>query len=249
MSQNRRTQNYQPASNRPMAVRKSDQLPAKKKSGCAGIFAVMFLLVVVLMVVLLVSGKISSPFDEKITPPAENLSTSTINYFITPPGYVETTPTASQVISTPSKTPLPTETVIPTKTATARAMAFVSQLVGTFPHTMFYSQYQCEDYLIIGGEVWDLRESPLKGLTVRLSGTYGGGSVDMSSKSGEINVFGQSAFGFILDNQQIKSNSLSLQLFDENGQALSAKVNLSISGECDGNLVLVNFKQVQDFGD
>lgn len=249
MSQNRRTQNYQPASNRPMAVRKSDQLPAKKKNGCAGIFAVLFLLVVVLMVVLLVSGKISSPFDEKITPPAESLSTSTINYFITPPGYVEITPTASQVISTPSKTPLPTEVIIPTKTATPRAMAFVSQLVGTFPHTMFYNQYQCEDYLIIGGEVWDLRESPLKGLTVRLSGTYGGGSVDMSSKSGEINVFGQSAFGFILDNQQIKSNSLSLQLFDENGQALSAKVSLSISGECDGNLVLVNFKQVQDFGD
>ena len=248
MNQNRRAQNYQPASNRPMAVRKSDQAPPKKKSGCSGIFAAVFLLAVVLGVVLLVSGKIPPPFDEKITPPAENLSTSTINYFITPPGYEDTTPTASLVVIAPSETPLPTEVVIPTKTATPRAMAFVSQLVGSFPHTMFYSQYQCEDYLIIGGEVWDLRESPLKGLTVKLSGTYGGGSVDMSSNSGDINVFGQSAFGFILDNQQIKSNSLSLQLFDEDGQALSAKVSLAISGECDGNLVLVNFKQVQDFG-
>ena len=248
MSQNRRTQNYQPASNRPMAVRKSDQLPPKKKSGCGGVLAALFLIALVLVVVLLVSGKISSPFDEKITPPAENLSTSTINYFITPPGYEETTPTSTQAIATPSKTPLPTEVIIPTKTATPRAMAFVSQLVGSFPHTMFYSQYQCEDYLIIGGEVWDLRESPLKGLTIKLSGTYGSGSVDMSSESGDINVFGQSSFGFILDNQQIKSNSLSLQLFDEDGQALSAKVSLAISGECDGNLVLVNFKQVQDFG-
>lgn len=248
MNQNRRTQNYQPASNRPMAVRKSDQLPPKKKSGCGGILVALFLIALVLVVVLLVSGKISIPFDEKITPPAENLSTSTINYFITPPGYEETSPASTQVISNPSKTPLPTEVVIPTKTATPQAMAFVSQLVGSFPHTMFYSQYKCEDYLIIGGEVWDLRESPLKGLTVKLSGTYGGGSVDMSSQSGDINVFGQSAFGFILDNQQIKSNSLSLQLFDEDGQALSAKVSLAISGECDGNLVLVNFKQVQDFG-
>ena len=249
MNQNRRTQNYQPASKRPMAVRKSDELPPKKKSGCGGILAVLFLIAVVLVVVLLVSGKIPSPFEEQITPPAENLSTSTINYFITPQGYEETTPTSTQAIATPTETPLPTKVVIPTKTATPRAMAFVSQLVGTFPHTMFYSQYKCEDYLFIGGEVWDLRESPLKGLTVKLSGTYGGGTVDMSSISGEITVFGQSAFGFILDNQQIKSNSLSLQLFDEDGQALSAKVGLSISGECDGNLVLVNFKQVQDFGD
>ena len=249
MNQNRRSQNYQQASKRPMAVRKSDELPPKKKSGCGGFLAVLFLLLVVLMVVLLVTGKISSPFDEQITPPAENLSTSTINYFITPPGYEETTPTSTQEPVSPTETSLPTEVIIPTKTATPQAMAFVSQLVGTFPHTMFYSQYKCEDYLIIGGEIWDLRESPLKGLTVKLSGTYGGGSVDMSSQSGEISVFGQSAFGFILDNQQIKSNSLFLQLFDEDGQALSAKVSLSISGECDGNLVLVNFKQVQDFGD
>ena len=132
MNQNRRTQNYQTGSNRPMAVRKSDELPPKKKSGCGGILAVLFLIAVVLVVVLLVTGKIPSPFDEQITPPAENLSTSTMNYFITPQGYEESTPTATQVSITPSETPLPTKVVIPTKTATPRAMAFVSQLVGTF---------------------------------------------------------------------------------------------------------------------
>ena len=94
--------------------------------------------------------------------------------------------------------------------------------------------------------MWDLRESPLKGLIVKLTGSYGGGMVELSSESGEVEIYGQSGYGFVIDNKQIKSDTLYIQLFDAQGNPLSAKVNLSISGECDGNLLLVNYKQVRE---
>ena len=46
------------------------------------------------------------------------------------------------------------------------------------PHKLFHPQYACEDYLFIGGQVWDLQDAPITGLVVHLSGSYGGASVD-----------------------------------------------------------------------
>jgi len=151
------------------------------------------------------------------------------------------------MILIPTDTPVPTQTPQPTQTSTPWSAAFVIR--GTpeaFPHTLLYDRYACEEYLFIGGEVWDLRESPLKGMIVKLTGTYGNGVVDLSSESGEVTVYGQSAYGFVLENQQIKTDSLYIQLFDPAGNPLSARVKLSISGNCDGNLLLVNYKQVQE---
>ncbi len=246
MSQDRRTPNQQPYSTRPMAVRRTE--PEPKKSGCSGAGAVVFLFAVIAVVVLMLTGVIPSPFEAQITIPVELTQVdSTPDYLKTPIGVETETSTTEQVVLIPSNTPLPTQTVPPTPTSTPWSAAFVIR--GTpeaFPHTLLYDRYACEEYLFIGGEVWDLRESPLKGLIVKLTGTYGGGVVDLSSESGEVDVYGQSGYGFVIDNKQIQTNSLYIQLFDPQGNPLSAKVNLSISGDCDGNLLLVNYKQVQE---
>lgn len=243
MSQDRRTSNQQPNSTRPMAVRRTE--PEPKKTGCSSAGAVVFLFAVIAVVVLMLTGVIPSPFEAQITIPAE--VDSTPDNVKTPINFETETVTQEQVILIPSNTPAPTHTVPPTPTSTPWSAAFVIR--GTpeaFPHTLLYDRYTCEEYLFIGGEVWDLRESPLKGLTVKLTGTYGGDAVDISSESGELEIYGQSGYGFVLDNLQVKTDSLYIQLFDALGNPLSAKVKLNISGECDGNLLLVNYKQVQE---
>ena len=246
MSQDRRTSNQQPYATRPMAERRTE--PEPKKSGCSGVGAVVFLFAVIAAVVLMLTGVIPSPFEAQITIPVEVTQVdSTPDYYKTPAGLETATAVIEQVILIPSNTPAPTQTVPPTPTSTPWSAAFVIR--GTpedFPHTLLYDRYACEEYLFIGGEVWDLRESPLKGLTVKLTGSYGGGVVELSSESGDVGVYGQSGYGFVIDNKQIKSDTLYIQLFDAQGNPLSAKVKLSISGECDGNLLLVNYKQVQE---
>ena len=246
MSQDRRTPSQKPYSTRPMAVRRTE--PEPKKSGCSGAGAVLFLFAVIAVVVLMLTGVIPSPLEAQITIPVEvTQGDSTPENFETPIGLETITATTEQVILIPSNTPAPTHTVPPTSTSTPWSAAFVIR--GTpeaFPHTLLYDRYTCEDYLFIGGEVWDLRESALKGLIVKLTGTYGGGVVDLSSESGEVDIYGESGYGFVIDNKQIKTDSLYIQLFDAQGNPLSAKVKLNISGECDGNLLLVNYKQVQE---
>lgn len=246
MSQDRRNSSQPPYSTRPMAVRRTE--PEPKNSGCSGVGAVIFLFAVIAAVVLMLTGVIPSPFEAQITIPVEvTQGNTTPDYVKTPVGFETAPAETEQVILIPSDSPAPTQTVQPTPTSTPWSAAFVIR--GTpeaFPHTLLYSRYTCEEYLFIGGEVWDLRESALKGLTVKLTGTYGGGVVDLSSTSGEEEIYGQSGYGFVIDNKQIKTDTLYIQLFDELGNPLSAKVKLSISGDCAGNLLLVNYKQVQE---
>ena len=250
MSQNSRSTNRQPAATRPMAVRRTE--PEPQKTGCGSAGAVVFLFAVIGVVVLILAGVIPSPFEAQITPPAQiTNSVSTPNYFKTPVGFgTELATATNQIVLIPTNTQVPTQTLPPTPTSTPWSAAFVIR--GTpeaFPHTLLYNRYECEEYFFIGGEVWDLREAPLKGLIVKLTGTYGGGVVDLSSESGEFDIYGQSGYGFVLDNLQIRSDTLYIQLFDPEGNPLSAKVKLTISGECDGNLLLVNYKQVQEIPD
>lgn len=146
---------------------------------------------------------------------------------------------------TATQTPLPTLTHTPTPTE--KPMPFV--IKGTpkgYPNSMLFPQYDCEEYLFIGGEILDLRDAPILGLTVRLGGTYGGSQVDLTSESGDVSVYGESGFGFVLENQRIRESGLTIQLFDANGEALSAQTYLSITGNCDSNLVIVNYKQVRE---
>lgn len=252
MSQDRRGAPRQPAPNRPMAVRRVDT--PKKKSGCGGFGAAMFVFIILGVVLLMLTGVIPSPFDPQVTPPPQIDSSSTPIFFINPPIVNSPEPSSTHpftpdiVVATEELTELPptaTEPLI--ATATARSMPYV--LRGTpegYPNALLHPQYDCEEFLFIGGEVWDLREAPVLGLTVRLTGTYGGELVDFTSESGDVELYGRSGFEFVMENKQIVENDLSIQLLDGNGQALSAPVKLSITGECDANLLIVNYKQVQD---
>ena len=229
---------------RPMAVPIE---PPKKSAGCGSIGAGVLLLLLVLVVLLMLLGILPNPLEAKPTAtnlPAGLTSEPSPNVEMTPTW--SATPTQTQTLEpTATHTPEPTSTYTPTPTE--KPMPFV--IKGTpegYPNSMFFPQYDCEEYLFIGGEVLDLREAPVFDLTIKLGGTYGGSLVDLTSLSGEVTVYGESGFGFVIENQRIRESDLTIQLFDANGEALSALTYLSITGNCDSNLLLVNYKQVRE---
>ncbi len=221
----------------------------KKSTGCGSIGVGVLLLALVLVVLLLMMGILPNPLEAQptatnglvvITNEPTSITQITATYSATVP------PTQTQTLEpTATFTPEPTLTFTPTPTE--KPMPFV--IKGTpegYPNAMLFPQYDCEEYLFIGGEILDLREAPVLGLTVKLGGTYGGSLVDQTSVSGEMTVYGESGFGFVIDNQRIRESGITIQLFDENGEALSALTYLSITGNCDSNLVIVNYKQVRE---
>ena len=221
----------------------------KKSTGCGSIGVGVLLLALVLVVLLMMMGILPNPLEAQptatnglvvITNEPTSITQITATYSATVP------PTQTQTLEpTATFTPEPTLTFTPTPTE--KPMPFV--IKGTpegYPNAMLFPQYDCEEYLFIGGEILDLREAPVLGLTVKLGGTYGGSLVDQTSVSGEMTVYGESGFGFVIDNQRIRESGITIQLFDENGEALSALTYLSITGNCDSNLVIVNYKQVRE---
>lgn len=231
---------------RPMAV---PMEPPKKSAGCGGIGAGVLLLALVLLVLLMLLGILPNPLDSRPTAtslPAGFTIEPSMASEMTPAWSASPTSTQTQTLQpTASKTSAPTLTFTPTPTE--KPMPFV--IKGTpsgYPNAMLFPQYSCEEYLFIGGEILDLREAPIYGLTVKLGGTYAGNLVDLTSVSGDMAVYGKSGFGFVIDNQRIRESGITIQLFDENGEALSALTYLSITGNCDSNLLIVNFKQVRE---
>ena len=229
---------------RPMAVPVEQP---KKSTGCGSIAAGVFLLVLVLVVLLMLLGILPNPLEPKPTAtnqPAGPTTAPTIMTGITLTQSATPTQTRTAV---PTDTPTPEPTLTHTPTPTEKPMPFVIKgMPKGYPNSLLFPQYACEEYLFIGGEILDLRDAPVYDLSVKLGGTYGGGLVDETSISGDVTVYGQSGFGFVLDNQRVRESNITIQLFDANGEALSALTYLSITGNCDSNLLIVNYKQVRE---
>ena len=221
----------------------------KKSSGCGSIGAGILLLALVLLVLLMLLGILPNPLETEPTAtslPGMPTNEPSITSEVTVAQSATSTATLTQTLE-PTATLTPEPTLTHTPTPTEKPMPFVVK--GTpngYPNSMLFPQYSCEEYLFIGGEILDLREAPILGLTVRLGGTYGGSLVDMTSVSGDMSVYGESGFGFVIENQRIRESGITIQLFDENGEPLSSLIYLSITGNCDSNLVIVNYKQVRE---
>jgi hypothetical protein len=227
------------ASITPMAKRKR-----KPPIGITG----AILLMIVILLVLLGALDILPPLF-RAAPVVNPTETPTPSATVTTPAQATFTRTAPPT-QTPSPTVTATLTATPspsaTPTPTKKPMPFVMR--GTpqaLPHKLFHPQYACEDYLFIGGQVWDLQDAPITGLVVHLSGSYGGASVDLDAETGSAPVYGPSGYEFALINQQIAEDQLFIELRNTEGKPLSEPTFLTISPECDSNLIIVNYKQVR----
>jgi hypothetical protein len=221
----------------------------RKRKPRIGITGAILLMIVILLVLLGALDILPPLF--RAAPVVHPTETPTPSLTVTSPApaTLTHTPRPSQTPSplptataTLTATPLPSATSTPTK----KPMPFVMR--GTpqaLTHKLFHPQYACEDYLFIGGQVWDLQDAPITGLVVHLSGSYGGASVDLDSKTGSALVYGPSGYEFALENKQIAEDQLFIALRNIEGELLSEPTFLTISPECDSNLIIVNYKQVR----
>jgi hypothetical protein len=144
----------------------------------------------------------------------------------------------------PSATATVTQTA--TATATPEPMPFI--LFGdpdTIASTIFYPSSDCK-WLFIGGQVVDLKNEPVLGLTLRLFGELGGVAIDQQVVSGSTETYGESGFEFRLEGLVVtSSDSLFLQLVDTNGLPLSNAYGLQTYEDCQKNMLIIKFQQVR----
>ena len=103
------------------------------------------------------------------------------------------------------------------------------------------------DWMGVAGRVFDLQNRPVKGIRVALTGYLGMNRVELLSLSGTALQYGPSGYEFTLANAPTASTGrLSIQLFDQSDLPLSPKIVFDTYAECESNLILIDFKQVDE---
>ena len=207
-----------------------------KKVGFGGIFFTLLILGGIVWLLMLIFGW--GPYR-----PAEGTVTPTLTGSV---------PNNSQVVLTPTETQIPTstmtQTVAPTVTQTPTLEPLPFTLFGepeTWSSDLLRPQLGC-DWLVIAGQVWDLKGEPVTGLTLHLYGELAGYSIDKYMITGSATTYGESGYEFVLEGLVVDSTySLYIQLVDTNGLALSHPYAIQTYEDCQQNLILVNFKQVR----
>jgi predicted heme/steroid binding protein len=186
-------------------------------------------------------------------PPTLGYPTTTNTPNITlPPTWTPTftdTPTPS---ITPSPTPSPTATETPTLTPNVETPVvsptgapFAVQSGSNILVTNFANDDGCS-WMGVAGQVFDLSKAPYVGATVHLEGQLAGQLVKIDTLTGSAPRIGPAGYVFDLSDHPIASTgTLWIQLKDTAGLALSAKVNLNTSDQCDKNMVFINWNQVR----
>jgi hypothetical protein len=110
----------------------------------------------------------------------------------------------------------------------------------------FHTDTSCS-WMGAGGRVYDLANTPLKGLVLRLGGNVNGVELEEQFRlSGMDPIYGPSGFEFTLSNTLLQTvQSYWIQLEDQAGLPLANKVYFDTFVDCKRNLILINFKQLQ----
>jgi hypothetical protein len=171
-----------------------------------------------------------------------------------------TTPTAVKTLTpsftptktltpTPIKTATPTKTLTPTKTATpvntSTPMPYTLQVeapvyIKNFVHT----DAGC-NWMGVAGQVFDTNGDPVLNLVLVATGTLNGKSLNLTAVTGipEADVYGPGGYEIQLTDKALASSqSLSIQVYDLQGNALSKAYIFDTYADCTRNLAIINFK-------
>ena len=197
-------------------------------------------------------------FQPAALPTLYQTPTSTPTIILQPPTW---TPTLT-IQPSPTRTKAPTWTVVsalisPTITLTPAAApivvpatiattampasADITYLAGSTKHP----DLACK-WMGVGGTVMDVNNKPLVNQTVQLGGTLNGQAVTGLVLSGNNPAYGTSGFEIKLADSAVNSSqTLWIQLFDNNGKALTDKTYFDTYNDCQKNLVMIVFKLSQ----
>lgn len=162
------------------------------------------------------------------------------------------TPTRS---STPTRTATPTRTSTPTKTATPTITLTPTQTSTPLPYTLqveapvyiknfVHTDAGC-DWMGVAGQVFDANGDPVLNLVLVATGTLNGKSLNLTAVTGipEADVYGPGGYEIQLADETLASSqSLRIQVYDLQGNALSEAFVFDTYADCTKNLAIINFK-------
>lgn len=164
-------------------------------------------------------------------------------------GRATRTPTASPAPSlTPTRTLVPTETPTPGPSPTRTVYSLypfklMDDHINYIAANTFPNHDVCRIW--VAGRVYDLSNSPVVGMVVRLGG-YLEGSKSVDSLTGTATDYGPSGYEILVS--EVPANStgdLWVQLFGQGDIPMSARVYFDTFDDCSRNLILINFEQVR----
>lgn len=157
----------------------------------------------------------------------------------------------------PTSTPLPTGTPVSLPTETPFPLFTASPTPGGMPYVLsqgspsalssltFHADQQC-NWMGVAGQVFNKTGAPVTGVIVKSGGYLNGKVIDVMSLSGVAQQYGQAGYELPLgDKPSTAKQSVWVQLLDQAGAPLSDRVFFDTFGECQKNLIFINFKQVR----
>ena len=98
------------------------------------------------------------------------------------------------------------------------------------------------NWLSVAGQVFDGSGNPVDNLIIDVMGTLGGDSLDYVTMTGLTTDFGPGGFEIQLADEPIASTgTLTIQVFDLEGNPLSAPISFDTLASCSQNVVIINF--------
>jgi len=150
-------------------------------------------------------------------------------------------PTLTSTIEIPSTEFPPSESVPPTPTSLSPFGFYLQPGTPVGTENIIEPQLGC-NWMGIGGQVFDINNEPIRGIVIIVGGMLEGTDVNAMAVSGGAVSLGPGGFVIRLADHPIESDgSLWLQLFDNKGEPKTGRVLLTTYGDCDHNLVIVNW--------
>jgi hypothetical protein len=100
------------------------------------------------------------------------------------------------------------------------------------------------NWMGVGGQVFDLQGNAISNLVVKLTGTFNGETVELIALTGGAVNLGPGGYEFKLSDHPVASaETLWMNVFDKDGNAISDPEAISTYDSCEQNFVIVNFSE------
>lgn len=143
----------------------------------------------------------------------------------------------------PTATPEPTLTFTPS--ATPEPFYPVQAQPASYLPNFTHQEKAC-NWLGVGGQAFDLAGQPVQNWTVVVTGVFNNELHQWLGLTGLAPAFGVGGYEIELSSAPLEmQGAFTIQLLDAAGQPLSAPVTFDTRADCQSNLVVINFVQMQ----
>lgn len=193
-------------------------------------------------------GEIVSPTASETPTSLPPTGTATLEPTLPTPDPTTAIPSPTTAVLIVAGTPAAAQSPLPTsETNKTGKFAFGLQAEPQGISASLYEPTRGCGWMGVAGRVFDIQNRPVKGIRVAINGWLGNRTIKLLSLTGTALQYGLSGYEFTLaDAPRVSVGQLTIQLFDQSDLPLSDLIVLDTYAECDKNLILVDFKQVNE---